>query len=97
MKDKLSPEYLNQLSKVVQSRIPMEVKQLLKELEDYDRYVHIGLRHRICPMCGASLGSAFIPSLWEKMQTFTCTKCGFSHKVNTDREPYIPHVAGPEI
>ena len=70
MKDKLSPEYITQLSKTVQSRIPMEIKQLLKELEEYDRYVHIALRHRLCPMCGASIISTFEPYSWNKMQSF---------------------------
>lgn len=97
MKDKLSPEYMTQLSKTVQSRIPMELKQLLKELEEYDRYVHIALRHRMCPMCGASIISTFEPFTWSKMQSFTCSSCGFKHTVDVGKEPYIPHVPGPSF
>ena len=93
MKDKLTPDYMNKLSEIVKTRIPMEVKQLLKELEEYDRYVHIALRHRLCPMCGASVNT-FNPGEWSRMQTFSCS-CGFKHTVNTNSEPYIPHVAGP--
>ena len=82
-------EYIQNLSKVVQERIPMEVKKLLMEIEEYDRYLHIALRHRMCPKCG---GGDLQVTTWMKIQSFVCKNCGFKHGVNLRVEPFIPHV-----
>jgi uncharacterized protein (UPF0212 family) len=90
-------EYLQTVSAIVEKTVPIEVKELLHKLEEYDRMVHIALRHRICPMCGSSIQANDHIADWFKIQSFKCNNCTFVHAVRTDKEPYIPHVPLPSL